>query len=254
MKVILGAAMLLTAVGCSSSAVGTTPVGTLGGTYSGVSTDSVAGSGTFIIGIDQSGSQVTGRWGDAYPKTHHVSVGTFTGSATGNVLRATATSEVDGECALALTGKLEGASLNGTYQGIGSKCLAQTGTFTMPAITPSLVLDSRPFTGTVDDDRFGQGAAKIDLGNLRPPFVSGTFSFGYKHAQSGHVSGWIEGNHNVSFVFKVQKRAGELAECEMLVLGGRYDPNKSIDAAYVSEEILPCLFKDRYGKFVVRRH
>jgi hypothetical protein len=246
-------ATIFMTAGCSSSTGSGTPSVNLAGTYSGTSSDSIGGSGSFIIGIDGSGSQVTGRWGDVYPKTHHVSVGTFSGSVSGNVLRATATSVVKGECRLSMVASLDGSALDGSYQGVGAGCSAEKGTFTMPSITPSRLADSRPFHGTVDDDRFGKGAAKIDPGNIQPPFVNGTFSFAYSHNQSGHVSGWITETNLAHFIFMVKKRAGELAECEMVVVGGRYVPNKSLDAAYESQEILPCLFKDRYGKFDVTR-
>lgn len=252
----LVSALLVASAGCSSSLNTTTPAMLLSGTYSGESIDSRGETGTFILGIERTGSQISGRWGDAYPGKKMVNVGTLSGTAAGTALHGTATSEARDECSLTLSAEFSGSTLSGSYQGIGTGCVSQTGTFTLSFVKSPMVVEHWFFRGSVEDDVFDSGVALIDLGDVVPPFVRGRFHFGYKRRQDGMITGWVNNDGSGDYVLWPEKPDHPLFppyECNMTAVA-TYDVNtRVLSGTYDAHETLGCEYGNRKGKFSLKR-
>jgi len=142
--------------------------------FSGAATDSLDGSGTFVLAYTQSGSTLSGTWGAVYANTtEFLNGGTFSGTLAGTTLTGTATSEV-GECNLSVSTTLSGStSMSGSATGIGSSCQFDSASFTLTTFAiPTL---AATYAGTATDSLAGSGTMSVAFTQYNV-YLAGTYT------------------------------------------------------------------------------
>jgi hypothetical protein len=196
---------LLACGGLSNNSMQPVP---LASTYSG--TEAInSTTAPVAASLTQSGTQVTGTWGNNFGG--FVNIGTLSGTVSGNSLSATITSAVPGACTATVSGTSSNGILSGTFATTENCATSQSGTFTLNSASAPPTVNGAA-TGTLDDSIEGSGTMSATIAQSGV-MLTGTISdsFGY----SGQLYGVVVGSN---VYFDAIPPSGS-SECEITASG-----------------------------------